>query len=1142
MTRLHPVEEISFEKLDQSYVVEASAGTGKTWTIERLFIKALLEKQDIALQNILVVTFTTAATRELKLRISEQILSTIELMLKLRDVNIQSYITNDVFINSFLLKRKDNFEKDIIILSRSLQNFDHASIYTIHGFCNKVIHDYQIECGVNQPFKLVSDKSYIFETGVRNFLREKIINNPSFRNSIDKVLQNLNSLFITNYRLDLIQSILIKIPKDLIWINNGTFKLRYEVKYKPDLTGLINDINTKEDVLIVKTHVLSAISLYLADYFNKSQSTSTAISYDELIQILADKVSCNSSLRNRLNHDYPIAFIDEFQDTDFLQWQIFSNIYGIHQNKPKGSMVVVGDPKQAIYRFRGADIDVYLEARKLIKSSLNLVENRRSHPDIMNFINRLFDMNINHECFGPGIDYHDVIPKVNLDSLVEIPNKLAIKDSCLNLGVVNDFYDEKVQIIAITGSNAPEKEENLLNNLTLEILALLNSDPKLISKMAILVNKNREAGILVKHLNKFGIKACELKIGNIFATSTARDLLLILEAIVDLSDRRLLIKAIATKIFNFPLNQLILADSDKNNLDNIIQIFFSYKQLLDQNGIFSLIYKLIDDLRLIQTNSGITRREISNLLQLAELINKHTDGINDAMEVLYWLRAKINNVLNSSDADLNDDNEEMVRLDNDEEQLIITTQHKAKGLEYDILFCPYFKRDAVKNSRLDPQYTMPFFAKYRDESGLMVAKLINDEDVAEKIIKRDNQEIHRLNYVAITRAKSRVYIYLKAPTLTRTHPQKYNSLYFPDKIVELFGYERNDIRSNKHGLFYYHELFNNPHIAIKNPALLPGVVVYKRDNILKAHLNKLKLVEKQNDKLSNSISTLTLDSEFKLNPGYTRQSYSGIIKLEQDIFSDRMIDYVPDQELIIEPINYKYNVLNDLSGANFGVLFHNLCEMYPISYDEIGNYLLVNNIDIKYKDDLFKVIDEVFNYPITIDGLKLATLENALPELAFNLNINRSLDIMNEFSQLLDTYYGADHPYVAASKRLTQINPGFLNGFIDLFFEHNGKYYILDYKTNILNSYNSTFDVFDKDNPLIQANAHHHYYLQYLLYLVAIKRHLEQCLNISDASSLIGGAVYYYIRGVFVENASPGGIYIDKNCQEIVAKLDGLLR
>ena len=153
----HPLLHLNFNQHNQAYVIEASAGTGKTWTIERLFIKALLERSDLNLNNILVVTFTNAATSELKDRVLLQIKTTLDCLLKIKAGTNLHEMDEDIFTQSFLLPRIHKLDNDINILLQSAQNFDYAPIYTIHGFCNHILKNYPVECNINPEFGLVTE-------------------------------------------------------------------------------------------------------------------------------------------------------------------------------------------------------------------------------------------------------------------------------------------------------------------------------------------------------------------------------------------------------------------------------------------------------------------------------------------------------------------------------------------------------------------------------------------------------------------------------------------------------------------------------------------------------------------------------------------------------------------------------------------------------------------------------------------------------------------------------------------------------------------------------------------------------------------------------------------------------------------------
>jgi exodeoxyribonuclease V beta subunit len=187
------------------------------------------------------------------------------------------------------------------------------------------------------------------------------------------------------------------------------------------------------------------------------------------------------------------------------------------------------------------------------------------------------------------------------------------------------------------------------------------------------------------------------------------------------------------------------------------------------------------------------------------------------------------------------------------------------------------------------------------------------------------------------------------------------------------------------------------------------------------------------------------------------------------------------------------------------------------------------------------MVSELFNKPLFPDGTTLAQINasrNYQTEFEFYMIIKNKISFISDVTTILAKNYGTEHPYTQACSRLGNISPGFLKGFIDLLFEHQGKFWVLDYKTNTLDSYRACSD----DNLLIDAMAHHNYYLQFILYLVATKRHLEFMYNINDASELLGGAIYLFVRGFYLENSTHNdGILIDTKCIAVVKEVDLLL-
>ena len=1160
MSNNHPLTEVNFNSSNEICVIEASAGTGKTWTIERLYIKALLEHSGLNLENILVVTFTNNAANELKIRIIKQINNTINYLIKFK--NNQLTHTEDLFINDLITTRDLNtIKKDIIVLTRAKQSYDRISIFTIHGFCAKIIKDFQSEFNINIPIQITTNHDEVLLRLVKAFYKEKIIDNKIFANDLLKVTRNITRLLDTSFNTDIIEKLLNKLPKNLFKLQHGKSMLNYSNITSQNLSVLLEDlvlnkesiknsswsessqvnvkitcndiknINQQRKNYFLKV-LLSELILYIINKFDDYRKLENKISYDELIQLVSSSITNNNQLALKIFNLFPVAFIDEFQDTDCSQWEIFKSLYAI-TSKPRGHLIVVGDPKQSIYRFRGADINTYFTAIKQINNIKYLSENRRSHHNIINFINIIFNpMNQHTNCFlGDGIQYQQIIAKVNQDTLIEIPDCGLLNLLTKQLSMSHQFYNDHVQLVTINNQPGLSKEESIIRALTFEILSLLTLEPKLNEKIAILVCKNSQATIVVEYLKKYGIKAVELKLQNIYRTSTARQLLNILESIKDLNKKNKFNIAISGDIFNFDLSKLLHHEKYQIELEELYQQFYLYKYIYEQQGILSLIYKIIENLS-CQENHGLTNRELSNLTQLGELLNKQNKVMHNPYDILIWFKNKIDASEMNKDDDMSEE-EEIIRLDNDDEQIVVMTQHKAKGLEFDILFCPFFNNDSSSTSDKD---RLPMFASYIN-NGQLVNELIDDEELAAKLIEKNNSEIHRLNYVALTRAKTRIYIYFTETKKTINH--KYHHASATNKLDELFGYIKADSADLTHKIFNYPLFFTNPQHAIKEQfkTILSSVVVYTR-NISNEDLSRLNVNNKIKDKTNISMSYLPDLS--LLNPSFAKQSYSS---LTTNIDSDIEKDYYNSDEAVIVKQEYENDILNlaEIKGAKFGLLFHELCENAPLNSSNTEVILSKYDISSNYVDDYIDFIDKALYYKLGPLNLSISQIDNKIHEMEFNLRIRSNIDIFESISQLLINHYGKEHPFSVASKGLKTIEQGYLKGYIDLFFFANDKFWILDYKTNILDNYENCINNTLSSNEILLSMADNHYYLQYLIYLVAIKRYLQKFINISDSSNILGGVIYYYVRGIYVKDKSlSGGIYYNDNCQSLVAELDKL--
>lgn len=1157
---IHPLTEISFLAEASAVAIEASAGTGKTWTIERLFIKALLEKgvqANLNVKNILVVTFTKVAAAELKARILQQLKNTIQLLILSKNNKLGP--CEDPFIDAFILKRNPNTTtSDIMLLTRAMQLFDQASIFTIHGFCQKVIKDYPLECKVSLPFDVATDNQEIIINLLHSFYRDKIINNPFFAANLPLVISNLESLFKADYSSTIIEKIYNKLPKDLLDIKNNQFQL----KYISDSYPLDIFMEPKVAASVGLKALISHASQYLLENYPKFHRLSNKISFDELIQLVADALENSPAFATKLYKMFPVAFIDEFQDTDIKQWTIFSQIYQLTTSK-RGNVVVVGDPKQAIYRFRGADIDTYIHAvHKEICHTKTLAQNRRSHPHIMNFINQLFAANNlpqYPDLLGADILCQPVEACVIKEQLLKIPSASQLQQLALSQGVEVDFHDAEVQIVSINPACYEQNngEDYVLNAMTLEILGLLRVQPDLKGKIAILVTRNQEASKIVNFMRKFGIKSSELMLKSVFSTSTAQELLNILKSIADLSNANNFNLSISGRIFNFELNKLLDKEKYLTEFEALYANFYKYQRLFNTNGIMPLIYEIIADSAQLETR--ISPRELANFFQLGELLHKNSHNFANNYELIHWYSSKIATADQIQDNDVVGwENEELIRLDNDEDQIVITTQHKSKGLEFDILFCPYFKSEDKyfkKDGEIDGMYLKNRLPRYVTEqnAGKIKNSMVIDNSNAQlsKIAQADNAEIQRLNYVSITRAKSRLYIYL-TPTKLNAKKTAYYHMSKTAAIHKLFGFNHADINDNQHNLFDYSAIFNNPSQALKRADVLPGVAIYQR-NISRWQLKPLGLSEEQ--RIKQESQPLNLINAKQFTRTIFEQSYSSIVR--SSIAHERE-HYVLEDLITVDTsdkftLKYRYNILGgaidranqSISGAKFGLLYHELCENYPLDEVKLNKILQEHSVPNEYAIDCHNMINELFASEILPENGTLAKIHaagNYQAEFEFYLLINSRVDFLPAVTAILAKYYGSDHPYTLACATLDGINLGFLTGFIDLLFEYQGKFWVLDYKTNTLETYFVDKDTSVAENILLQTMAQHHYYLQFILYLVATKRHLESVYNLSDASELLGGAIYLFVRGFYLQDHTrSGGVLVDEKCIEVVKEIDLLL-
>ncbi|CAK0751252.1 hypothetical protein CCP4SC76_2260001 [Gammaproteobacteria bacterium] len=328
---LNPHNVLTFP-LTGVHLIEASAGTGKTYTIANLYLLHIINGQPVG--NLLVVTFTVAATDELRGRIRAKLAETLEILEAAKS-------TTDVFLAALvedIRRRGQAYRGDIIKLLRlAVRTMDEAAIFTIHGFCQRALTEFAFNSG--QPFQMevLTDDTNLWRQSIQDWWRRTSY--PLTKTHLQiftsaKRMQSLGSF------LELLGSLLGPQPKQLIPAGASSVSAI--------LTGHAHSS-------LLEVTALADAEKFAKDEVRKAKQKAQVLSFDDLLTETWDALQSKNGddLANAIRKQFPVAMIDEFQDTDPVQYEIFSTLYC---KQPKHGLTMIGDPKQAIYSFRGGDI------------------------------------------------------------------------------------------------------------------------------------------------------------------------------------------------------------------------------------------------------------------------------------------------------------------------------------------------------------------------------------------------------------------------------------------------------------------------------------------------------------------------------------------------------------------------------------------------------------------------------------------------------------------------------------------------------------------------------------------------------------------------------------------------------------------
>ncbi len=1170
-----------------SRLIEASAGTGKTFTIAGLYVRLLLGHGiDTALtcEQILVVTFTNAATGELRDRIRKK----IQLAYR-RFIGLE---VKDELINALY----DATPADALPVARkrldlALKSLDEAAIYTIHGFCQRILADMAFESSLLFESEFTLDDSQYLHHAVRDFWRERCyplsgsladviqakFSDPDALSrqlrsilgasnavakpvppAFDKLETSLNDS-LNRFKLnwpnareqtaELLHSLPLNgarfgkqadgYPKLAImldaldnWANHGQGLPPAKVLEALSLNNLkLNkggQIPTPQQApeLAHMERLAELISslipsfLYcaregIAKRFVAQKLERNLLTPDDLLLTLAGalKAANGLSLASSISQRFPVALIDEFQDTDPLQYQIFNRIYQSDNDAPTKaqlSLLMIGDPKQAIYAFRGADIHTYIHARQQTAKHYNLDTNYRSNQQMVEAVNGIFSQK-DDPFISASIPFESV--KASSFAQNKVLTEQQVDASALRLRLLSEEAEK--------GLNKTTARQLLANDVADEITSLLtdaqqnkcliDEKPLRAKDIAILVRDRHEANVIKSALNQRQIGAVFLSRDSVFNTLEARELALVLYAISDPKDERALRSALATSLLGYSADAIHQFNQDEDRRQALLEQFAELNQVWLKRGIMPALLTLASQTQIIERllSDSDGERRLTDFRHLGELLQQKATELDGISALINWFEQALIENQPSEEAQL--------RLESEQNLVQIVTIHKSKGLEYPICFIPF-----VSLSRDNRKKPSPML--YHDNNQLIWD--IEQTDEGWERQKRETlAEDLRLLYVALTRPVLKCYLYI-ANHSRFTKKSGMTSQLHETAIGYLLGIEDKACD--------YDRLLTQAKRLQQTCPIAMSLQELPAAGTINAAETELQILENSDDTPRHfAAKTLT---RVPMTP-WRVGSYSGLVKhlAHEKVLPGADDEVFPEVAVITDEVDETPSRFTFERGANAGSFMHLVLELIDFTNanadldEQLPVAMLKYGIDESWTPVLKEWYLDLLHAPLATDGsLMLAQLtpQQKLVEMEFYLPINAlQADKLNEL--LIEYGYSAGLNFAELQ--------GMLKGFIDLTFEHNNQYFIADYKSNHLGNDTQLYH----DHNMQQAIRSHRYDLQYIIYTLALHRYLSLRMADYDYDQHIGGCFYLFLRGMSA-NAPQSGVFYDKPAKALINKLDNL--
>lgn len=1070
-------------------LIEASAGTGKTFSLTGIILRLLLE-EGLGIDEILTVTYTEAATAELRDRVRLRLRSMLD--------HFQQRHTAkpDSLEASFLERLAGEPRAEAILrLQEAIDTLDKASIFTIHGFCARTLGEFAFESGSLFQADVLTDEKQEIEDLTKDLWRRLILSSDEEEHcillgilgipDIGKLSKHLRDfsphpeappsstvpdpldLFEHIFRevrshLPALKAALLSEKETLLRLfreNGQLHGQRYQEKRRASaiafveavcagesvLTSLYTyqsangslEFFTQEKILNVGTksttlplehqafaltsqlasliesansRIKEALLNWMASALEETKARQNVMTFDDMILRMRLAVTRSPELVGLLRDKFRACLIDEFQDTDAVQLDIFEALF----DTPEHRLICVGDPKQSIYKFRGAEIGTYLRvSRDPGVRKLTLLTNYRSTGPVVSAINHLF-LSREQDAFGDGIAFHEVSVSENTDPI-----------QAMAAGP------------AFTFRELPQAVELLAGMETIGVIKSLRLKYPSYKSIAVLVNANFQASMIARLAREEGIPCIRRLDQSAYATTEARLLFNALSGILECHRLGLMKAALLTPLFGRDPAYVASLDTNDSRLDAEMEDLYGLRQLWLRQGFMAAFEQLLFQRsvrkRLVSSPGG--EESLTLFLQLAELLNEEAcTGHHTPEALLQFLARQLAHPSGQGD-------KAKVRRSTDADAVTISTIHSSKGLEYDVVILP-----------------------------LLWLGSKSVEDSAEEM---------RKTYVALTRARYACVLFVADHTYT--HQTALHQLLAEEEETLVDAARRAAATSSGTIAFADSPLEAPPRPVSEEsaaPVLRPWPQI-PRDRIL------------------TSFSGLAHASKEPVPPGSFLEE-SPLFKADELKPADSPGDL--EESTVLRP------------GAAAGTAVHAILEKLDFASVEGLSSLVRQELDRQgllseaAADYLIRQVPAWLTTPLEVNGFTLSDIRQTrrLNELEFHFPLRG-------FSRgaLAEAVQPEDWPELSTKLLHQQSMEGFMKGYIDLVFEQGGKWYILDWKTNYLGPNRQSYSPSAIRGSMLESL----YALQYLIYTIALDAHLQARLPDYHYVTHFGGVYYVYLRG-----------------------------